>query len=239
MQIHVYDNAKQVGAAAAMIFGAQVSRKPDSVLGLATGSSPIECYQQLIRWHQEGLLDFSKCISFNLDEYCGLPVEHECSYHAFMKEQLFDHINMKASYVPDGNAPDLQAECRRYDEAIRAAGGVDLQLLGIGRNGHIAFNEPADHFVYGTQIVTLTESTIEANRRFFENAEAVPRQAISMGIGGIMSAREIVLIATGEDKAQAIRETTQNDITPRVQASILRSHPHVTFLLDRAAASLL
>ncbi|MBQ9265294.1 MAG: glucosamine-6-phosphate deaminase [Clostridia bacterium] len=237
MQIHVYDTAQQVGQAAAMLFASQVIRKPDSVLGLATGSSPIDCYQQLIAWHKAGLLDFSKCISFNLDEYCGLPVEHECSYHAFMKAQLFDHINMKASYVPDGNAPDLAAECARYDEAIRRAGGIDMQLLGIGRNGHIGFNEPADHLVYGTQIVHLTESTIQANRRFFESEKDVPRQAISLGIGGIMAAREIVLVAMGEDKADAIRETVMHDINPRVQASILRAHPHVTILLDRAAAS--
>ena len=237
MQVHVYDTEKQVSTAAAMLLAAQVIRKPDSVLGLATGSSPVGCYQQLIQWHRDGVLDFSKCISFNLDEYCGLPVEHECSYHAFMKEQLFDHINMKASYLPDGNAPDLQAECRRYDEAIRAAGGIDLQVLGIGRNGHIGFNEPANQLVYGTQIVRLTESTIQANRRFFDSEDAVPRQAISLGIGGIMSAREILLIAMGADKAHAIQETIMNDITPQVQASILRAHPHVTILLDKAAAS--
>lgn len=237
MQVHVYDTEKQVSTAAAMLLAAQVIRKPDSVLGLATGSSPVGCYQQLIQWYRDGVLDFSKCISFNLDEYCGLPVEHECSYHAFMKEQLFDHINMKASYLPDGNAPDLQAECRRYDEAIRAAGGIDLQVLGIGRNGHIGFNEPANQLVYGTQIVRLTESTIQANRRFFDSEDAVPRQAISLGIGGIMSAREILLIAMGADKAHAIQETIMNDITPQVQASILRAHPHVTILLDKAAAS--
>ncbi len=237
MQVHVYDTEKQVSTAAAMLLAAQVIRKPDSVLGLATGSSPVGCYQQLIQWYRDGVLDFSKCISFNLDEYCGLPVEHECSYHAFMKEQLFDHINMKASYLPDGNAPDLQAECRRHDEAIRAAGGIDLQVLGIGRNGHIGFNEPANQLVYGTQIVRLTESTIQANRRFFDSEDAVPRQAISLGIGGIMSAREILLIAMGADKAQAIQETIMHDITPQVQASILRAHPHVTILLDKAAAS--
>ena len=237
MQVHVYDTPRQVGQAAALLFASQVIRKPDSVLGLATGSSPIDCYQQLIAWYKEGLLDFSKCISFNLDEYCGLAEDHPCSYHAFMKEQLFDHINMKASYLPDGNAADLQEECIRYDDAIRAVGGIDMQLLGIGRNGHIGFNEPAHQLVYGTQIVELTESTIQANRRFFESEDQVPRQAISLGIGGIMSAREIVLVAMGEDKADAIRETVNKDINPQVQASILRAHPHVTLLLDRAAAS--
>ncbi|MBE5786577.1 MAG: glucosamine-6-phosphate deaminase [Clostridiales bacterium] len=239
MQIHVYENAQQVGQAAAMLFAAQVIRKPDSVLGLATGSSPIGCYQQLISWHQDGALDFSQCVSYNLDEYVGLPEEHECSYHAFMQEQLFNGINMKETHVPNGNAADLQAECLRYDAAIQAAGGIDMQLLGIGRNGHIGFNEPSDHFVYGTQIVELTESTIQANRRFFESENDVPRKAISLGIGGIMNAKEVVLIAMGADKAQAIHDTVYGDVNPQVQASILRTHPHVTMLLDKAAASLL
>ena len=239
MQVHIYKTAQQVGQAAATLFASQVIRKPDSILGLATGSSPIGCYQQLIAWHQAGILDFSQCVSYNLDEYCGLPREHPCSYHAFMQEQLFSGINMKATFLPDGNAADLQAECKRYDQAIQAAGGIDMQLLGIGRNGHIGFNEPCDHFVYGTQVVNLTESTIKANRRFFESEEAVPRQAISLGIGGIMSAREIVLLAMGEDKAQAIRDTVLGEVTPQVQASILRTHPHVTILVDEAAASLL
>ena len=239
MQVHVYDNAQQVGQAAATLFAAQLLRKPDSVLGLATGSSPIGCYQQLIAWHQAGILDFSQCISYNLDEYCGLPVEHECSYHAFMQDQLFHAINMKETHVPDGNAEDLQAECRRYDAAIQAAGGIDMQLLGIGRNGHIGFNEPAAKMTWGTQIVNLTESTIQANRRFFESENDVPRQAISLGIGGIMNAKEIVLIAMGEDKAQAIRDTVKGDINPMVPASILRAHPHVTILVDKAAAKLL
>lgn len=185
------------------------------------------------------MLDFSQCVSYNLDEYCGLPETHPCSYHAFMKDQLFDFINMKASFVPNGNASDLQAECARYDAAIQAAGGIDMQLLGIGRNGHIGFNEPAGRFVYGTQIVNLTESTIQANRRFFDSEKDVPRQAISLGIGGIMAAREVVLIAMGEDKAQAIHDMVCGDITPGVQASILRSHPHATILVDKAAASLL
>ncbi len=239
MQIHVFDNGQQAGTAAAMLFAAQVIRKPDSVLGLATGSTPIACYQQLIEWYKAGVLDFSKAVSFNLDEYCGLPVAHPCSYHSFMHEELFEHINLKASYLPDGNAPDMQAECARYDAAILAAGGIDIQFLGIGRNGHIGFNEPSDHLVYGTQVVQLTESTIDANRRFFDCEEHVPTKAISLGIGGIMAAREIVLVALGKDKANAIRETVLHDITPRVQASILRTHPNVTIMLDREAASML
>ena len=239
MQVRIYDNKEQVGIACAMLIAGQVTAKPDSVLGLATGSSPIGCYQQLIKWHQAGTLDFSKCVSFNLDEYVGLPETHETSYHAFMKAQLFDGINMKESFVPNGNAPDLAAECARYDTAIASYGGIDLQLLGIGRNGHIGFNEPSDRFVYGTQIVSLTESTINANQRFFNSIDEVPRKAISLGIGGIMSARRVVLIAMGQDKAQAIRDAVKGDITPRVQASILRAHPDTVFLVDRDAASLL
>ena len=239
MQVRIFENAEQVGKAAALLFASQVTRKPNSVLGLATGSSPIGCYQQLIAWHKEGILDFSECISYNLDEYVGLDIEHETSYHAFMKAQLFDHINMKETNLPAGNAEDLVAEAKRYDAAIEAAGGIDMQLLGIGRNGHIGFNEPADKFVYGTQIVDLTESTIDANTRFFENKDQVPRKAISLGIGGIMNAKEVVLIAMGADKAQAIHDTVYGEIDPQVQASILRSHPHVTILVDKAAASLL
>ena len=239
MQVHVFENAQQVGKAAALLFASQVMRKPESVLGLATGSSPIGCYQELIAMHQAGVLDFSKCTSYNLDEYCALPVDHACSYHTFMQEELFNHINMKAHFVPDGNAADLQAECARYDAAIQAAGGIDMQLLGIGRNGHIGFNEPADFFTYGTQIVELTESTIQANRRFFDSEKDVPRRAISLGIGGIMSAKEIVLVAMGEDKAEAILKTVTGPVTPQVPASILRTHPHVTILVDQAAGKLL
>ncbi len=239
MQVHVFDNAQQVGQAAATLFAAQVIRKPDSVLGLATGSSPLGCYQQLIEWFKAGILDFSRCVSYNLDEYVGIPETHPESYHQFMQDNLFSGINMKETHVPNGNAADLQAECARYDAAIQAAGGIDMQLLGIGRNGHIGFNEPADRFVYGTQIVKLTESTIQANRRFFDSEDQVPRRAISLGVGGIMNAKEVVLIAMGEDKAQAIRDTVKGDVTPQVQASILRFHPHATILVDKAAASLL
>ena len=241
MQIHLFDTSQQVGQAAAMLIAAQILQKPDSVLGLATGSTPIPTYQELIRLNRDGVVDFSRVTSFNLDEYCGLPVEHECSYHSFMHEQLFSHINidMAHTHVPDGNAVDQQAECARYDMAINQAGGIDVQILGIGRNGHIGFNEPSDTFVYGCHIVNLTQSTIAANRRFFESEDAVPRQAISLGIGSIMNARQIILLATGSDKADAIHRAIRQDITPRTQASILRTHPNVLFLLDKAAAGLL
>ena len=241
MQIHLFDNAAQVGKAAATLMAAQVIRKPDSVIGLATGSTPIPTYQELINLCKGGVLDFSRVKSFNLDEYCNLPVGHECSYHSFMKESLFDHINIEAenTHVPDGNAKNPQEECARYDMAINRAGGIDVQILGIGRNGHIGFNEPADAFVYGCHIVNLTQSTIEANRRFFDSEKDVPRQAISLGVGSIMNARQVLLLATGEDKAEAIRKAICEDINPRTQASILRTHPDVIFLLDKAAAGLL
>ena len=241
MQILVYENAAQVGQAAATLIAAQVLSKPDSVLGLATGSTPIPAYQELSRLCKAGVVDFSRVRSFNLDEYCNLPVEHEQSYHSFMKENLFDHINidLNSTRVPDGNAADPQKECTEYDAAIAQAGGIDVQILGIGRNGHIGFNEPGDSFVYGCHIVNLTQSTIEANRRFFDSEADVPRQAISLGIGSIVNARRILLLATGVDKAQAIHDSVLGDIDPRCQASILRTHKDVIFLLDKAAASLL
>ncbi|HNX62246.1 MAG TPA: glucosamine-6-phosphate deaminase [Candidatus Limiplasma sp.] len=239
MQIHTYDTAAQVGQAAAILIGAQLLQKPDSVLGLATGSSPIPTYRELIRLYQAGVLDFSHATTFNLDEYCQLPAEHPCSYRYFMRQELFDHVNLPAerTHIPDGNAPDLEGECARYDRKIAEAGGIDLQLLGIGRNGHIGFNEPSDQFVYGCHVVALTKSTIEANRRFFDREEDVPRRAVSLGVGSIMNAKSVLLIATGTDKATAVRKSILEDIDPGTQASILRTHPNVIFLLDRAAAS--
>ena len=237
MIIQVYPNAKAVAQAAAMLIAAQITKKPDSVLGLATGSTPIDTYQELIRLYQEKAVDFSKASTFNLDEYVHLPISHACSYHAFMQVQLFDHVNFKASFLPDGNAKDLNRESRRYDAAIQKAGGLDLQLLGIGHNGHIGFNEPADNFGYGTQVVNLTDSTIQANKRFFKSDRDVPRQAISMGIGTIMAADEIMLLALGAEKADAIKKTVKGPVTPRLPASILRLHKKVTLLLDEGAAS--
>lgn len=241
MQIHVYDHAQQVGQAAATLLAAQLISKPDSVLGLATGSTPIPTYQALISLYRAGVVDFSSASSFNLDEYVGLPVEHGCSYHSFMREQLFDHVNMPADHIhiPDGNAADPQTECARYDQAIAAAGGIDIQVLGIGRNGHIGFNEPADDFTYGTHVVTLAADTIEANARFFKSADEVPRQAVSMGIGNIMAAKCVVLVATGENKAKAVYDTIRGPITPRVPASVLQLHPCCVILTDREAGKLM
>ena len=241
MIIHRFRNAETAGQAAATMVAAQLLQNPATVLGFATGGTPIPTYQQLIRLCKEGVLDFSNATSFNLDEYCQLPVQHECSYRRFMQEQLFDHINIPAerTHLPNGNAEDLAGEAARYDASIQQAGGIDIQILGIGHNGHIGFNEPADCFVYGCNVVSLTPSTIEANRRFFAHEQDVPRKAITMGIGSIMKARKIVLIATGADKAEILRKALQDEITPAVPASILRMHPDVTFLLDTAAAGLL
>ena len=239
MIVHVFENEFQVARAAAAVFTAQILRKPNSVIGLATGSTPVNTYRELASLHQEGLLNFSGVTSFNLDEYVGLEQSHPESYISFMKRNLFDHINLKAYYLPDGNAKDLASECKRYDQLINDHGGIDLQLLGIGNNGHIGFNEPGDDFVYDTNVTSLTQSTIEANKRFFDSADQVPRKAISMGIGTILNAREIILLATGKNKAEAISGMVRGDITPKNPASILKGHPHVTVLLDKAAASLL
>jgi len=191
--------------------------------------------------HRQGVLDFARATSFNLDEYVGLAPEHPCSYHHFMQEHLFRHINIRPEnvHIPDGSAADLQAAAHAYDNAILAAGGIDLQLLGIGRNGHIGFNEPGEEFIYGCHEVKLSQSTIEANTRFFDSEPDVPRAAVSLGIGAIMQARQVLLIATGADKAEAIRQAVEGDVSPQWQASILRTHPDVIFLLDEAAASLL
>lgn len=237
MIIKIYPSSGSLAQAAAMLISAQITRKPDSVLGLATGSTPIATYQELIRLYQEKAVDFSEASTFNLDEYVGIDISHVCSYHAFMQVQLFDHVNFKSSILPDGNARNLGRECRRYDAAIQKAGGIDLQLLGIGRNGHIGFNEPANDFGYGTQIVNLTDSTIQANKRFFDSERDVPRQAISMGTGTIMAAREIMLLALGSEKADAVRAMVKGPVTPKLPASILRFHPRVTLLLDEAAAA--
>lgn len=239
MQIRVFSSARQVAAAAATLIAAQLLRKPDSVLGLATGSSPIGTYENLVRMHEQGMLDFSRAVSFNLDEYVGIAPDHPCSYHAFMQEHLFSQVNIAPEnvHIPDGNAPDLDAAAHAYDAAILAAGGIDLQLLGIGRNGHIGFNEPGEHFVYGCHRVELSASTIAANQRFFASADDVPRYAVSLGVGSIMQSRQILLIATGADKGEAVRRALRGDVSPLWQASILRTHPDVVFLLDEAAAS--
>ena len=224
---------------AANLIGAQVIMKPNCILGLATGSSPIGTYKELIKRCEEGDLDFSQVKSVNLDEYKGLPRDNDQSYYYFMNHNLFDHINIdKANtHVPNGMEPDAAKECANYEELIKSLGGVDLQLLGLGHNGHIGFHEPAEEFDKVAHCVDLQESTIEANKRFFESADDVPRQAYTMGIGTIMSAKKIVVVVSGEDKADIVKRAFSGPVTPSVPASILQMHPDVTVICDAAAYS--
>ena len=232
---------KDMSRKAANIISAQVILKPDSVLGLATGSSPIGTYEQLVEWYNKGDLDFSKVTSINLDEYKGLGPDNEQSYRYFMDTHLFNHVNINKSrtFVPDGLAQDTEKACAEYNQIIAQAGGIDLQLLGLGSNGHIGFNEPGAVFEQETHCVDLTESTIEANKRFFSRIEDVPRQAYSMGIKSIMQAKKILVIVSGESKANALKQALHGPITPALPASILQLHNDVTFVADEAAMSLL
>lgn len=239
MKFYCGEDYKAMSCIAANIISAQIIMKPDCVLGLATGSSPEGTYAQLVEWYKKGDLDFSQVTSVNLDEYKGLSGDNDQSYRYFMNSHLFDHVNIDKSrtFVPNGLEPDSEKACREYDEVVAATGGVDLQLLGIGHNGHIGFNEPASEFCKNTQCVDLTESTIEANKRFFEKEEDVPRQAYTMGIGTIMRAKKILLVASGEGKADIIAKAFTGPITPEVPASILQLHNDVTVVCDKAAMS--
>ena len=226
---------------AANIIAAQVIMKPDCVLGLATGSTPIGTYKELIKAYENGDLDFSLVKTANLDEYRGLEKTNDQSYDYFMKDNLFNHININFENlnIPNGEKPDAEEECARYEAVVKALGGQDLQLLGMGHNGHIGFNEPADEFPKETHCVDLQESTIQANKRFFEKVEDVPTQAYTMGIGTIMQAKKILVIASGVDKAEIVKKAFFGPITPQVPASILQLHPDVTVVVDEAAGSLI
>ena len=226
---------------AANIIAAQVILKPDCVLGLATGSTPIGTYKELIKGYENGDLDFSLVKTANLDEYRGLEKSNDQSYDYFMKANLFNHININFDNlnIPNGENPDADAECKRYEEVVKALGGQDLQLLGMGHNGHIGFNEPADEFVKETDCVDLQESTIQANKRFFEKVEDVPTQAYTMGINTIMQAKMILVIVSGADKAEIVKKAFFGPVTPQVPASILQMHPNVVVVVDEAAASLI
>ena len=224
----------------ANIISAQVILKPDCVLGLATGSSPVGAYQQLIKWYEQGDLDFSQVRTVNLDEYVGLSAANDQSYVYFMRKNFFDHINIDPNntHLPNGLELDAEKQCANYDKIIRELGGIDLQLLGIGHNGHIGFNEPADEFVKGTNCVELTQNTIDANARFFESEDQVPKKAYTMGIRDIMQAKRVVMIVTGESKAQILKEAFWGPVTPKVPASIMQLHPDFTLVADEAAMSL-
>lgn len=225
---------------AANIISAQVILCPESVLGLATGSTPIGIYRQLIAWYEKGDLDFSRAATINLDEYCGLTASDPHSYSWFMHHNFFDHINIDPNqvFLPDGTQPDSVRECARYDRIIVDKGGIDLQLLGIGRNAHIGFNEPDDHFSNGTHRVALSESTIAANTRFFHCADDVPRYAYSVGMQAIMQAKKILLVASGQDKAEALQKSFFGPVTPQVPGSILQLHQDVTVIADAEALAL-
>ena len=222
---------------AANVISAQIVAKDNSVLGLATGSTPIGTYECLVERYENGDLDFSKITSVNLDEYRGLTHDNDQSYYYFMNHHLFSKVNIDVNntYVPDGTIADAQEACEKYDEIVRSTGGVDLQLLGMGHNGHIGFNEPADVFVKGTNCVDLAQSTIDANARFFASKEEVPTQAYTMGIGTIMAAKKILVVVSGADKAEIVHKAFFGAITPQVPASILQLHPEVVVVGDEAA----
>lgn len=240
MRIIRVKDYQQMSRAAANVISAQVILKPNCVLGLATGSSPIGAYQQLIEWYKKGDVDFSQVTTVNLDEYVGLTPDHDQSYHYFMHHNFFDSINLDPARIniPDGCAKDMPAECARYDGILRSL-GVDLQLLGLGNNGHIGFNEPDDVFSKGTHVVTLTESTREANKRFFPSIDDVPKTAVSMGVFDILQAKRVLMVASGKAKAQAVRDAFFGPITPQVPASILQFHADFTLVADEDALSLL
>src|SRR5574344_1281498 len=225
---------EDVSRKAANIIAAQIQLKPDCVLGLATGSSPVGTYKELIAKYECGELDFSQVKTVNLDEYVGLPKDHDQSYAWFMRHNLFDHVNIDQSgcNIPNGMNPDAEAECARYDAVIDAFGGADLQLLGLGPNGHIGFNEPADAFVKPTNKIALTKATIDANARFFASREDVPKFAYTMGIGGIMKAKRVLLVVSGKGKAQAVKDCFFGPIRPQAPGSILQFHPDFTLVAD-------
>lgn len=239
MKVIVVKDYTEMCKRASRIFAAQVTLKPDSVLGLATGSTPVGMYKELVQMFDEGRIDFSQVKTVNLDEYAGLPGNNDQSYRYFMNQNLFDHINIdKANTnVPDGTAADLQAECERYEQVVASMGGVDIQLLGIGNNGHIGFNEPLTPFTSVTHIVKLTDSTREANKRFFSSLDEVPTHAVTMGIHTVMKARSIILLAFGEAKADIIKKTVEGRPDIAVPASLLQLHEDVTLYLDHAAAA--
>ncbi len=230
---------EELSRRAAYLLAAQIWLTPDCVLGLATGSTPIGIYRQLVSLYQQGDLDFSSVTTVNLDEYKGLDKENEQSYTYYMHQQLFDHVNLEPcrTHLPDGMNPDAASAGSVYEELIKSVGRQDIQLLGLGHNGHIGFNEPADQFEPATHLVDLSRRTIEANKRFFASADEVPRQAYTMGIGTILQARKILLVVSGRDKAEILQQVLFGPVTPRVPGSVLQLHPDVTVVADEAAFS--
>lgn len=239
MQFIIEETYEDVSRAAADIIAEQIQSKPAAVLGLATGSTPIGTYEELVAKFKRGEVSFKDITTFNLDEYAGLNGDHDQSYRWFMNHHLFDNVDIDKvrTHVPSGNSDDPEKMCEDYEKAIEEAGGVDLQLLGLGHNGHIGFNEPCDEFPVATHYVELTQSTIEANSRLFNSIDEVPTAAYTMGIGTIMKAKKVLLLATGEGKAEIVKKAFKGEVTPQVPASILQSHPDCTIILDKEAAS--
>ncbi len=240
MQVFIKKDYEEMSRKAAEIVAGEMRKKKDHfVLGLATGSTPLGLYKELIRMHRDEGLDFSKVTTFNLDEYCGLAPDHPQSYHYFMDENLFNHINIdkKNVHVPDGMAKDLEAHCQEYEKMIRDAGGIDLQVLGIGGDGHIAFNEPGSSLGSRTRVKTLTEETIEDNARFFKNIDEVPKYAITMGVGSVMEAKICLLLANGAKKAEVLAKAVEGPITAEITASMMQMHPRAIIVVDEEAGA--
>ncbi|GGP27482.1 glucosamine-6-phosphate deaminase [Silvimonas amylolytica] len=234
MILHKFKNQAELDRVAADLMMSVVRGRPNAVLGMATGGSPVGLYQEMVKSYKQGLISFKEVRTFNLDEYVGLAVTHPESYRSFMQRNLFDHIDIdiKNTHVPNGNAADIEAECRRYDEALYQQGPVDMQLLGIGHNGHIGFNEPDTTLSRFTHKVTLKEDTREANKRFFNSLDEVPTHAVTMGMGSILHAKSILLVVKGQEKAEILDRTLNGPITTQVPATLLQTHPRVIVLTD-------
>ena len=241
MRIIVEKNYQTMSKKAALMVASQITLKANSILGLATGATPLAMYNNLIKMYEQNELDFSEVQSFNLDEYCGLAEDHPNSYHYYMYDNFFNNINIKKEnvHIPNGTAKDLNKECINYENSIKNARGINLQILGIGSNGHIGFNEPAENLNVATEVVDLKSETIEANSRYFDSKDEVPKKAISMGMATILKADRIVLLASGKNKAEAIKNTISGKISTKAPASLLQTHPEITILLDQEAASLI
>lgn len=239
MEVIVKETYEEMSKLAAQMIADLVGKKPRAVIGLATGNTPLGTYKELIRMHKEEGLDFSQVVTFNLDEYVGLPPEHEQSYQYFMNRNLFNHINIKKDnvHIPNGMTRNLEAYCDRYERMIREVGGIDLQLLGIGSNGHIAFNEPVSSLSSRTRVKTLTEQTRKDNARFFEKFEDVPKYALTMGIGTIMDSRQLILLASGSNKAGALAQTVEGSITAMVPATVVQLHRRAIIIANKEAAA--
>lgn len=238
MNILIMKDYTEMSRQAALLVAASIALKPDIVIGLPTGKTPIGMYNELVMIHKNGFVDFRKVTTFNLDEYVGLGRDEPCSFYSYMQRHLFRHINVQPGnvHIPDGKARDLWSECMRYEEIIRQNGPIDLMILGIGHNGHIGFNEPSSEFIPETHVENLSEQTRRANARYFGSLRDVPRQAITMGLGTIMLSRKIILLAHGRDKSDTILRALKGNITPRFPASVLRMHRDCTFILDEKAA---